>query len=569
MSPFHPQKANRSHGIRPRRGLPRAAALAAANAALEAEIAERNQVERALRDSEERFRSVLENSLDAAYRRNLQTDRYDYMSPVFETITGVSVEEMSGEDIAHVLERVHPDDNAAVQAEIERLFSAAQATGRATGSVEYRFKGREGQYIWLADNITVLADAAGTPLYRLGIVQDITERKQAERELRQTRDELAGLLTVSQSLVSTLKLSPLLDLLLQQLQTVIDYDGAALYLLEGGELTVMEYAGPMMREEALAVRLPLSDCAACRDVVVEQRTVLVGDMLGDSYLARTLRTNSAPIQRQLSGHCRSWLGVPLVVKGEAIGMLRLSHTEPDHFTEEQARLASTVANHAAVAIENARLYERVQHAAALEERQRLARELHDSISQVLYGIGLVAHVAMSSMERNPVKARDSLQQVLSLVQTGLSEMRALILELRPELLISEGLTPAIEKQALALRERSGVNVRTDLCDEPDLPDEAKEALYRIALEAMNNAAKHARPERIDVLLACGEAGIVLQVSDDGIGFDPGASYPGHLGLQSMRERAAKVGARLTVESGPDRGARVELRLPASVLGRAA
>lgn len=554
--------ASRKSGASAAGTVSRTARLAATNAALQAEIAERKQAERALRDSEERFRSVLENSLDAAYRRNLQTDRYDYLSPVFETITGVSIEEMCGDNIAQVLGRVHPDDALAVEAEIGRLFSEAARNGRATGSVEYRFRGQDSRYMWLADHITVLTDNTGVPLYRLGIVQDVTERKRAETELSRTRDELASLLAISQSLVSTLKLSTLIELLLQRVHGVIDYDGAALYLLDGDDLVVSEYVGPMDRAEALLVRLPVNECPACRDVVVDMRTVRVDDMFGDNCLARKIRTQSPPVQRQLTGNCRSWLGVPLVVKGQAIGMLRLSHTEPDHFTEEQARLAASVANQAAIAIENARLYQQVQANAALEERQRLARELHDSISQVLYGIGLAAHVAMNSIERKPEKARASLEQVLGLVQTGLSEMRALILELRPELISSEGLVAAIEKQALALRSRQEIRIHADLCDEPDLPDEAKDMLYRIALEAMSNASKHAKAHRIDVRLACEGDSVCLQVTDDGMGFDPYADYPGHLGLRSMRERAQKAGARFTLESAVGAGSCVEVCLPA-------
>jgi signal transduction histidine kinase len=180
---------------------------------------------------------------------------------------------------------------------------------------------------------------------------------------------------------------------------------------------------------------------------------------------------------------------------------------------------------------------------------------------VFYGIGLVAHVAMSAVERNPDKARANLEQVVSLVQTGLSEMRALILELRPELLASEGLVASLSKQATALEQRRGVCVVFDLVEEPDLSLEAKEALYRIAMEAMSNAARHAHARRIELRLTCDAAGVTFTVADDGIGFDPTAPYPGHLGLRSMRERAAKLGATLNVQSEVGNGSRISLQLP--------
>ena len=146
----------------------------------------RRQAEEALRESEQRFRAVLENSLDAAYRRNLRTDDYDYMSPVIEQMTGFSAEEMARMSIAEVLTRIHPEDLPRVSSEI-----ATSAEGQTTtGVVEYRFRGKNGQYRWLADRFRILNDDGGKSLYRLGVVRDITQGKQAELALKQAHDEL-------------------------------------------------------------------------------------------------------------------------------------------------------------------------------------------------------------------------------------------------------------------------------------------------------------------------------------------------------------------------------------------
>ena len=186
----------------------------------------------------------------------------------------------------------------------------------------------------------------------------------------------------------------------------------------------------------------------------------------------------------------------------------------------------------------------LQERAALEERQRLARELHDSVSQALYGISLGANTALALFEVDRTKVLDALNYVLSLAQTGLMEMRALIFELRPESLEMEGLATALTKQARALAGRHGIEVVLSLCDEPDAPLTVKEALYRIAQEALQNAIKHARSDRLDVRLTCEDGGLSLEVCDNGVGFDPHAVYQGHLGLHSMRERATKVGGTL-------------------------
>jgi signal transduction histidine kinase len=149
--------------------------------------------------------------------------------------------------------------------------------------------------------------------------------------------------------------------------------------------------------------------------------------------------------------------------------------------------------------------------------------------------------------------------VLSLAKAGLTEMRALIFELRPESLETEGLITALNQQAAALEARHEIPVRaTILCEEPDLPLETKEALYRIAQEALHNTVKHAHASKAELKLECDSGGIALEVSDDGVGFDPEGTFSGHLGLKSMRERATRLGGTLRVESAPGEGTTVRV-----------
>jgi signal transduction histidine kinase len=199
--------------------------------------------------------------------------------------------------------------------------------------------------------------------------------------------------------------------------------------------------------------------------------------------------------------------------------------------------------------------------AALEERQRLARELHDSVSQALFGIGLGAETARAMLARDPAQAVQPIDYVLQLARGSMAEMRALIFELRPESLAQEGLVVALEKQAAATRARHGIAVELALCDEPDVSLQIKEALYRIAQEAMHNTVKHARASTISLSLALTEDELVLAVVDNGVGFDSGASFPGHLGLVSMRERVARFGGDVAIESAPGKGTRIHVSVP--------
>ncbi|HKC72833.1 MAG TPA: PAS domain-containing sensor histidine kinase [Chloroflexota bacterium] len=187
------------------------------------------------------------------------------------------------------------------------------------------------------------------------------------------------------------------------------------------------------------------------------------------------------------------------------------------------------------------------------ERRRLARELHDTVVQALYGIVLGARAARGLLDRAPGQAAEPIEYVLSLAEAGLAETRALIFDVRPASLETEGLVAALTKQAAPLSARHGIEVHTDLCDEPALPLDIKEALYRIAQEALHNTVKHAQARRVDMRLADQAGTIVLEVCDDGRGFNPDSSFPGHLGLRSMSERATQLGGTLQIESAPGRG----------------
>jgi signal transduction histidine kinase len=207
------------------------------------------------------------------------------------------------------------------------------------------------------------------------------------------------------------------------------------------------------------------------------------------------------------------------------------------------------------------LYSQAQELAALQERQRLARELHDSVSQALYGISLGIHTALELQERDPEQATTSLEYALDLAEAGLAEMRALIFELRPESLESEGLVAALIKHIAVLRTRYKLSVEAELCEEPNLSLETKHALYRVAQEACHNIVKHARASKIIIRLAEEKQAILLEVADNGRGFDPAKTFPGHLGLRSMQERVSKAAGTISIKSAPGQGTRIHVRVP--------
>jgi signal transduction histidine kinase len=249
------------------------------------------------------------------------------------------------------------------------------------------------------------------------------------------------------------------------------------------------------------------------------------------------------------------------VRGQPYGAFALLRRGPRRFAPETTALVTAFADQAALAIENAQLRGAARQAAALQERQKLARELHDSVSQALFGIVLGAQTACDMLADDASPLAEPLQYVLQLAEAGLAEMRALIFELHPERLHTDGLVGALTKQLEALRSRHGLTIEGVFGAEPDASADVKVAAYRIAQEALQNTVRHARPTRVTVRLSTSPEGLHLAVEDDGRGFDPQGAFPGHLGLESMRERAASSGGHLEIDSAPGRGTRVRAWFP--------
>jgi signal transduction histidine kinase len=296
--------------------------------------------------------------------------------------------------------------------------------------------------------------------------------------------------------------------------------------------------------------------------VVERQPIAIADVSqSDLFDALLQDPQRRELQAALLARFRAWLAVPLMMQDEMYGGLVLYYPDTREFSAEEISLAVSLSDQAALAIENARLHEQASQLATLQERQRLARELHDSVSQALYGIALGAHTARAQLERDPHKAIEPLDYVLTLADAGLTEMRALIFELRPESLAQEGLVVALTKQAAALRARHQLTVRTALGTESKVALAVKEVFYRIAQESFHNIVKHARAKCVEVRLTQSDGVLTLEVQDDGRGFVPRREFPGHLGLQSMRERVASVGGTLDIESAQGQGTRIRASVP--------
>jgi signal transduction histidine kinase len=259
-----------------------------------------------------------------------------------------------------------------------------------------------------------------------------------------------------------------------------------------------------------------------------------------------------------------FLGVPIKDGPRVLGIIFLANKrEPGGFTQRDQELLSLFAAHAALALTNARLYERSRELSVIEERARLARDLHDAVSQKLFGIRVKARAAAIMVPKDPARAAAELESVAELGVEAYAELRAVIDNLLPPDLSTRGLADSVRRYAEVASRAHGRQVRFYAAELPCLDAEVDAVIYRVAQEALHNALRHSGAREVRVSLCLERGQVILEVSDDGQGFSPddlGAPATG-LGIASMRERASSVGATLSVDSGAGAGTTVRLRVP--------
>jgi len=296
-----------------------------------------------------------------------------------------------------------------------------------------------------------------------------------------------------------------------------------------------------------------------------EQSMLTGEPLIVPSLATWVPANSEGMPPLPDEH-GAVLGVPLSVAGEIYGGLLLLYAQERSFSAEDLELGLTLVDQAALAMANAQLRERIEHMAVETERSRLARDLHDAVTQTLFSASLIAEVLPATWESDQNEGRQLLTELRQLSRGAMAEMRTLLLELRPAALVEAGLGNLLRQLGEAVTGRTGLPVQVTVEGQCVVPDDVHVALYRIAQEALNNVIKHAHAHQVTVGLRWtplpfrvqGHQAqqVVLQVSDDGRGFDPSNVPLDRLGLGIIHERAQAIAAKLHIESEPGKGTTV-------------
>jgi PAS domain S-box-containing protein len=461
--------------------------------------------------------------------------RYRYANPSACRILGCTLEELlaSPDYLANFPEREH----VALLARFEDQLSSR--SGVWTSTIR-RPDGTEREITW--SNVAISID--GRP-HGVAVFRDTTG----------TRDAGRAAAALGQAAAQLVGRRPLHEVLETLADDVIDTTRGAACVIgvaDGGG--ALSRGGASGLTSTLHARLvgggvSISDLPDA-DVVLEGRTAVVTDI--ESRWRSSLRPEIGDALAGLGWE--TGVHVPLSWGTKILGVM-LVFLPREVSAPTAAELASygALADQAAVAVINDRLMLEAGQASALRERARLARELHDSVSQTLFSMSLHARGAELALADLPEAGaiREDLEQLRELSRSALAEMRALLFELRPEALAEEGLVSAVEKQAAALVARRGLDVRVHGPRDRgiELRPETEEHLYRIVLEALNNTLKHAGATHATVAFAFPGEQLEVTVTDDGSGFDQGIARPGHLGLRTMRDRARAIGAQLEIRSG--------------------
>jgi signal transduction histidine kinase/predicted hydrocarbon binding protein len=362
-------------------------------------------------------------------------------------------------------------------------------------------------------------------------------------------------------------LEEILNQIVSQAQVLLQAKAVAIHQLDVKDGLLKPQAAIGLSPEYVAnIRLPVGQ-GALGQAVVTQKPVAVNDtsQVFAGQQTRAADGQAIPLNSDLLSKLKKFsdrygaiLAVPMTVNAQVYGGLALYYATSRTIQPEEIQLAVTFANQASLAIENAMLRTQAAEVAVLSERNRLARDLHDAVSQTLFSASLIADVLPKLWERNPQVAQQKLNELGQLTRGALSEMRTLLLELRPASLGDIDLSDLLRHLVNAFIGRMRTPAVLEISGQLDPPAEVKSMFYRVAQEALNNIGKHAQATQVQLHLERAEGQARLEVRDNGRGFHPDSARPGSLGLGIMRERAESIGAQLTVESRPGAGTKLVL-----------
>jgi PAS domain S-box-containing protein len=409
---------------------------------------------------------------------------------------------------------------------------------------------KSGDQITVELSLNPIRDAVVGGPFVLAIIRDVSERVQLRAEADRRLRELEALYEADETLHRSLRLQDVLQALVDLATDILDADKTTVLVWDARHERLIPGATRGFRPESVARMSHALGEGITGRVALTRQPIAVQHVPSDPRVAHHV-TDPEGI--------RSLLHVPIQVDGQVFGVFGVNYCHERTFTGAEERLLLALAQRAAVAIANARQYQQAQYTATVDERQRLARELHDAVTQTLFAAGLNAQALPRLWAADPAAGQRCVEELQRLTWGALAEMRTVLVELRPSAMTEMDLGDLLQQLAQAATARTPVlEVEVSIEGQRKLPPEAQVAFYRVAQEALNNIVKHADARHVEVRLVRRPDGVELTVKDDGHGFDPLPIPAGHLGLGIMRERVESIGGLFTIESGPAQGTRLRV-----------
>jgi PAS domain S-box-containing protein len=507
---------------------------------------ERHRIESMVRRREQEYRSLIDDVFNTSMVAVLILDhayRVVWCNEATEVYFGIKRERLIGRDSRRVIE----EDLKCVFADLDD-YSARLLAAYESGEFTDRFEchvtpddGREDR--WLEHWSQPIRQG----LYAGGRIEqytDITARKRLEIAEREQREFTEALRDVAALITSTLNLNEVLERIMTALARLVPYDEVSIVIVEEEGYAIAER--PQHDQPKVTLKSVQHDYQWLLRAMSDATSL--ADMAEREQM-HALRPHEA---------LRGYVGAPIRLQQQTIGVINVFSREADFYTEKDGERLMAFAELAAIAIQNAQLFQRSQALATIEERQRLARDLHDSVSQTLFTTRTLAESVLRRWDKDPQRARELAEEVYHQTATALAEMRILLFELRPAALTQMSLRQLFEQYLQPIRDRRQFELILDIPEMPALPPEVQLSLYRIVQEALNNIDKHARASQVVVRGTVQSDHIQVEIVDDGVGFDPSAAAASSMGLHIMRERAESIGAALEIASEQGRGTRISI-----------
>jgi signal transduction histidine kinase len=432
---------------------------------------------------------------------------------------------------------------------------------------------------WFRGGVVLVLVVGVIAGYRLRVRSIEARSRELESQVRERTSQLEALYRADEELYRHLELDQVLQALVDVAVELLQADHSAVLVWGEGTSTdeastegrgrwVVQIARGFSREAADRLSFSHQE-GITQSAVASDEPIIVENVAPDvdSRLRKERPERVEVLQTLAAAGIRAFMHLPIQATDDTFGLFHVSFAEPHTFSQDERRLFLALAQRASLAIENAQLYEQAHELAAVEERQRLARDLHDAVTQTLFSASLIAEAVPKLWQTNPEQGQQLLQKLRQLSRGALAEMRTLLMELRPATLTEASLKDLLRQLAQAVTGREGIPVTVTVEEPCELPAAVHIALYRITQEALNNVVKHATASQVEVSLRCGTVAstsldeglgerVELSIRDDGCGFDSQSVSSERLGLGIMRERAEAIGARLEIESEPGHGTQI-------------